>query len=349
MTTWQRLDQWLDQQPEVPSIWLIGEHHGDPQAKAVATHIVTRLLLKRRRPLLVLEALSQQAQPAWDRYYAGGLNEQQLRVHWAFDRCWGFPWPPYRSLLNLCRFADIPVLGLDDWSGPLDQREVQMAARVRAILRQYPGASPVVLIGAEHLKAHRLPRLWRDLPVPVCRVQTTAQSEWRSGSTRLQGVDLNLPVAQIADAVDPESLFDVWLDRVSILAGADTSWRPLVESVHVLASRSITANLGHKLPWNAQHDFQLARDGLVVTKEFVVLSEFNQALLDQAARHWLEKCRIPVRADAGNVVEPLWNRATCRWLHRTAADSLVEAMAVKVADGGGASGQTTACRRTQRR
>lgn len=92
-----------------------GDFHAFPQAQR--SHLrVLRALAPQRKLLLALEIFRPQDQLSLDRYLAGQINEEELRIQSQWNDFWGFPWRSYVPLLKFAKRVGLPVVGINQVS-----------------------------------------------------------------------------------------------------------------------------------------------------------------------------------------------------------------------------------------
>lgn len=140
----------------------VGDYHTLPQAQQTLVRLL--LAVTRRRPevVLAIELVRTDAQKALDRYMAGKLPEERFLRQLDYERTWGFPWPPYREVLEVARARGVRVVGIN--SNPeghdadhLLERDFRAAEVIVRELVARPGALVIVFDGDLHVARDHLP------------------------------------------------------------------------------------------------------------------------------------------------------------------------------------------------
>lgn len=140
----------------------VGDYHTLPQAQQTLVKLLLAVTRHREHVVLALELVHAEAQRALDRFMAGKTTEERFLREVDYERTWGFPWPPYREVLEVARARGVRVVGIN--ANPeghdaehLLERDFQAAeVIVRELVRQ-PDALVIVFDGDLHVARDHLP------------------------------------------------------------------------------------------------------------------------------------------------------------------------------------------------
>jgi hypothetical protein len=140
----------------------IGDYHTLPQAQQTLVKLLLAVTRQRPEVTLALELVHTESQRALDRFMAGKTSEERFLRAIDYERTWGFPWPPYRELLEVARARRCRVVAIN--SNPeghdddhLLERDFRAAEVIVDELQRRPGALVIVFDGDLHVARDHLP------------------------------------------------------------------------------------------------------------------------------------------------------------------------------------------------
>lgn len=140
----------------------VGDYHTLPQAQQTLVKLLLAVTRVRPEVVLALELVHTDAQRALDRFMAGKTNEERFLREVDYERTWGFPWPPYREVLEVARARGIRVVGINanpegqDATHLLDRDFSAAEVIVKELVRR-PDALVIVFDGDLHVARDHLP------------------------------------------------------------------------------------------------------------------------------------------------------------------------------------------------
>lgn len=146
----------------------VGDYHTLPQAQQTLVKLLLALTRARPEVVLAIELVHTDMQRTLDRYMAGKLSEERFLRDVAYERTWGFPWPPYREVLEVARARGLRVVAIN--SNPagheadhLLERDFRAAEVIARELVERPDALVVVFDGDLHVARDHLPLIVDNL------------------------------------------------------------------------------------------------------------------------------------------------------------------------------------------
>jgi uncharacterized iron-regulated protein len=95
----------------------LGENHDSSTAHQRQLEIITQLQKKltsgEPNLAIALEMFQRPFQPILDRYLAGTITEEQLRIQTEYDTRWGYDWEFYAPILRFAKDQQIPLIALN--------------------------------------------------------------------------------------------------------------------------------------------------------------------------------------------------------------------------------------------
>lgn len=143
-------------------IVFVGDYHTLPQAQQTLVKLLLAVTRVRPDVVLALELVHTDAQRALDRFMAGKTTEERFLREVDYERTWGFPWPPYREVLEVARARGVRVVGINanpegqDATHLLDRDFSAAEVIVKEIVRR-PDALVIVFDGDLHVARDHLP------------------------------------------------------------------------------------------------------------------------------------------------------------------------------------------------
>lgn len=165
---------------EQADLVLIGDYHALPASQAFAAQLVAGLCSDGDRPIVLgMETVFARDQHILDDWFAGEIEDEELRERIRFDLDWGYAWEPFYELLKSARKYAGGVYGLDclprEDLRKIGARDRHACAKIAEIRQNHPQAKIVILFGESHLAPNHLPRLLRD-KLPGERILTVLQN-----------------------------------------------------------------------------------------------------------------------------------------------------------------------------
>lgn len=140
----------------------VGDYHTLPQAQQTLVKLLLALTRARPQVVLALELVHADMQRALDRYMAGKTVDERFLRDVDYERTWGFPWPPYREVLQVARARGVRVVGIN--SNPeghdadhLLERDFRAAEVIVREMVERPEALVIVFDGDLHVARDHLP------------------------------------------------------------------------------------------------------------------------------------------------------------------------------------------------
>ena len=138
-------------------VWL-GDLHDDRELHARQRHLLEELCARGTRLALLLEAIGIEDEPVVTSYLADQIGRTTLRrlIHDRWPKSWlddpDLDGAHYQAMLDFAKQEHIPVHALEPVPrGPLSERDVTMARRIRELAARYPDRTLVVHVGSAHL------------------------------------------------------------------------------------------------------------------------------------------------------------------------------------------------------
>ncbi len=146
----------------------VGDYHTLPQAQQTLVKLLLAVTRARKHVVLAVELVHADMQRALDRYMAGKSTEERFLRDVAYERTWGFPWPPYREVLEVARARGVRVVAMN--SNPeghdadhLLERDFRAAEVIVRELVGRPDALVIVFDGDLHVARDHLPLIVDNL------------------------------------------------------------------------------------------------------------------------------------------------------------------------------------------
>jgi hypothetical protein len=143
-------------------IVFVGDYHTLPQAQQTLVKLLLAVTRQRTDVVLALELVHADAQRALDKFMAGKTTEERFLRELEYERTWGFPWEPYKEVLEVARARGVRVVGINgnpeaqDADHLLDRDFLAAEVIVREIQRR-PDALVIVFDGDLHVARDHLP------------------------------------------------------------------------------------------------------------------------------------------------------------------------------------------------
>jgi uncharacterized iron-regulated protein len=91
----------------------LGEIHDRESDRQQQLKIITALFKYKPQVAIGMEMFQRPAQPILDRYLAGKITANELRVQTEFDRRWGYKWESYEPILRFAKANRLPIIALN--------------------------------------------------------------------------------------------------------------------------------------------------------------------------------------------------------------------------------------------
>ena len=177
-------------------VLLIGDYHALPASQEFAARTLERAAKCGRPVVLGVETVFSRDEHILGEWFAGKIDDEELRERIRFDLDWGYPWEPFRELLAAARQHTVGIYGLDcmprDDLRKIGARDRHAAQKIAEIARRHPNAIVAVLFGESHLAPNHIPQLLREA-LPDAGVLTLLQNidhlYWRAAGERREHVE----------------------------------------------------------------------------------------------------------------------------------------------------------------
>jgi uncharacterized iron-regulated protein len=100
-------------QLQAAQVVYLGETHDRESDRQQQLAIMQRLLRQNPRLAIGMEMFQRQMQPIVDRYLAGKITSDELRIQTEFDKRWGYKWASYAPILEFAKAHRLPVTALN--------------------------------------------------------------------------------------------------------------------------------------------------------------------------------------------------------------------------------------------
>ncbi len=138
-------------------ILLVGDFHAQPQSARALLRICRKLGAS--RIVLALECFRSADQKHINSYILGDLSETDFLKAIGWEKYWGFPWEPTRTLIKWASHHSVPVYGinLSGKNKKLKQRDRHFSQELSRLVQSHPDKVIVTQIGDFHLADKHLP------------------------------------------------------------------------------------------------------------------------------------------------------------------------------------------------
>ncbi len=100
-------------QLQAAKVVYLGETHDRESDRQQQLVIMQRLLQQNPKLAIGMEMFQRQMQPILDRYLAGKITSDELRIQTEFDKRWGYKWASYAPILEFAKANRLPVTALN--------------------------------------------------------------------------------------------------------------------------------------------------------------------------------------------------------------------------------------------
>jgi uncharacterized iron-regulated protein len=143
--------------------------------------------------VLCLEMFHSTDQKHIDAFQKGLLEEKKFLKRIRYAQTWAYNWNPWKAILDFCRKAEIPVLGLNcsplEPETSLEQRDIHAAQKVGQAHLAHPGKLIWVVDGDYHMAPSHLPLQVKERleplgisPITVTLYQNSEALFWTSSA-----------------------------------------------------------------------------------------------------------------------------------------------------------------------
>lgn len=141
----------------------VGDYHTLPQSQRTLVKLLLALT-RRREVTLAVEMVHTPHQKHLDRFMAGTMAEGRFLQKIEYERTWGFPWPPYREVLEVAKDRGVRCIAInidprDARDDHLLERDFHAAKLIVDELEARPRSLVLVFDGDLHVARDHLPLL----------------------------------------------------------------------------------------------------------------------------------------------------------------------------------------------
>jgi len=186
----------LGKRIQASDLVLVGDYHALPRCQEYAAELIREVAESGRKVVLGVEFIFTRDQHILDEWFAGEIEDDELRQRIRYDLDWGYEWTPFFGVLEAARRFGAAVYGLDcpprDDLRKIAARDRHAAAKIAEIREKHPDALIVVLFGESHLAPGHLPEQLL-VRLPAAKTLTVLQNVdvlyWRATGERADSVE----------------------------------------------------------------------------------------------------------------------------------------------------------------